>query len=107
MHVHVEAFFAVFETRIWIVPTAPVVSISPENICANTNEQIMFTCSATGGPGNMFRWEEASSGEFITDEEVLTIDATKTKEYICIVVNEAGSDSSTTTLSGKAIYSLH
>ena len=63
----------------------------------------MFTCSATGGPGNMFRWEEASSVGFITDEEVLTIDATKTQKYICIVENEAGSDSSTATLSGKCI----
>ena len=80
------------------------MSIFPENICANKNDQVMFTCSATGGPGNMFRWEEALSGEFITDEEVLIIDATnfKTQEYICIVENEAGSDSGTAALSGKA-----
>ena len=87
--------------------TAPVVSISPESICANKTEQVMFTCSATGGPGNTFRWEEALSGGFITDEEVLTIVATKTQEFICIVENAAGSDSGTATLSGKATLSTN
>ena len=61
----------------------------------------MFTCSAMGGPGNTFRWEEASSGEVITNEEVLTISTTKTQEYICTVENEAGSDFSIATLFSK------
>ena len=82
------------------------MSISPDSICANKNDRVIFTCSATGGPGNMFRWEDASSGELLTDEEVLTVDATKTQEYICTVENEAGSDSSTATLFRKSIQLL-
>ena len=78
------------------------MSISPESICANKNDRVMFTCSVTGGPGNMFSWEDASSG-VLTDEEVLTIDATKTQEYICTVENEAGSDTSTATLFRKSL----
>ena len=77
------------------------MSVSPENICANKSDEVMFICSATGGPGNTFRWENASSGELLTNEEILTVCATKTREYICTVENEAGSDYGNVTLSGK------
>ena len=74
------------------------MSITPNEVCAESNEEVMFTCSASLGTGNSFSWEEVASGNTIGSEEVLTVTALSTTQYKCTVENLAGSGCSTATL---------
>ncbi len=69
----------------------------------------IFTCSAMGGPGNMFSWRRLYDNTIVGNTSNLIVNvggATDGGQYRCEVSNLAGNDSSTATLNGEDIYYL-
>ena len=68
---------------------------------ANFGDNVTLTCSARGGPQNVFQWQTNGTdlpGENQTTLQLTDIDATDGGEYTCVVSNGAGNDSISTTL---------
>ena len=64
---------------------------------------VEFTCSALGGPGNMFTWFRMYDNVVIASEPLLQIaveDAFDGSDYQCLVENDAGNDTIVATLNG-------
>ena len=69
-----------------------------------------FTCSALGGPGNIFVWIRLLDDEVAADGPILMIeieDAFDGSEYECLVVNDAGNDTTVVTLNGMLLLHVH
>ncbi len=67
----------------------------------------MFTCSANGGPGNMFSWIRTFDNVTVGNTSNLTISvsgAADGGQYMCEVSNLAGKDSANVTLNGNNIH---
>ena len=76
------------------------VSVTPNYTIAEVGDNVTFTCSAQGGPNNIFRWEHNNSfltfeSATITIENVTVADG---GDYMCTVSNAAGVDNATATL---------
>ena len=74
------------------------LSVTPVETCAERNEEVMFTCSASQGIGNTFSWEDVATGDMVGIGEVLIVTAQSAAQYKCTVLNVAGSGCITATL---------
>ncbi|XP_064385915.1 uncharacterized protein LOC135334596 isoform X5 [Halichondria panicea] len=77
------------------------VSVTPSMSRTVQRDTQTFTCSAMGGPGNMFSWRKLYDNEIVGDMSNLTVNvsgATDGGQYKCEVTNIAGSDSDNTTV---------
>ncbi len=66
-----------------------------------------FTCSAMGGPGNMFSWTRLYDNAFVGNMSDLTVNvsgAIDGGQYRCEVSNMAGNDSQVAILNGKDVH---
>ena len=75
------------------------MAADPPNVSLGDN--VTFTCSALGGPDNLFQWQK--EGECLPSESLSTltltnVDAMDGGLYTCVVTNAAGNDSSDITL---------
>ena len=79
------------------------VSVTPQVINAERGIMAEFTCSALGGPGNVFTWFRMYDNVVVESEPMLQIaveDAFDGNNYQCLVENDAGSDTIVATLNG-------
>ena len=104
------------------------VDATPINRTLSINDTATFTCTAQGGPGNMFRWIKGNFtdtdlsapldvGEFLYNLSNITSDyflsftvsggAADGGYYTCIVVNEAGYDTDNVTLYVSPVITLN
>ena len=111
------SFFPLFFS-ITVSPLGSVVA-TPEYRTLSINDSANFTCTAQGGPRNMFRWIKGNFtdpnlsapldvDDFLADLDNITSDyflsftvsggAADGGYYICIAVNEAGYDTDNVTL---------
>ena len=81
------------------------VSLGIVNVAADPpdvlslGENVTFTCSALGGPNNMFQWQKDGVDLLNESQFTLTnVNATDGGLYTCVVTNAAGNDSSDITL---------
>ena len=78
-----------------MAPGELLIDVTPSNILSR-GENVTLTCSARGGPDNMFQWKKNGTdlpGENQTTLQLTDIDATDGGEYTCVVSNAAGNDS--------------
>ena len=78
------------------------IEISPKNISTTFNSLVSLTCSALGGPENVFEWRK--KGEVISTSPVLEFTMITSSDgavYQCTVSNAAGNDTTTATITGK------
>ena len=64
-------------------------------------DNVTFTCSALGGPDNIFQWQKDGQELFGESQSTLTltdVNAADGGVYTCVVTNAAGNDSSDITL---------
>ena len=83
--------------------------ISPDNINAMVNATVNVTCSAQGGPDNMFEWRIQGIEEVVTNEAVLEfpmIQGTDGAVYECTVANAAGNETRNVTITGMLFVEL-
>ena len=83
-----------------MAPGELLVDVTPSNILSR-GDNVTLTCSARGGPDNVFQWQKNGidlPGENHTTLQLTDIDATDGGEYTCVVSNAAGSDSTNVTL---------
>ena len=77
------------------------VSVSPLNMVFERGNNVMFNCTAEGGPGNTYQWQR--NGTNLDNETMQTLAITQISvndgdQYTCIVSNAAGNYSATTSL---------
>ena len=73
---------------------------TPSNIL-NFGDNVTFTCSARGGPDNVFQWQKNGAdlpGENQTTLQLTLVSATDGGEYTCVVSNAAGNETTSVTL---------
>ena len=73
----------------------------PDTLDGLQGDNVTFNCSSLGGPGNNFTWMKQNDGQVVGSEPQLTItdlDAFDGGQYLCIVENSAGNDSTNVTL---------
>ncbi|XP_065904155.1 cell adhesion molecule DSCAML1-like isoform X2 [Dysidea avara] len=90
---------AISHTAVLTVSPRGSVFISPSNILTTVNSTVEITCTAQGGPNNLFEWRR--QGVVISNDSVLSIPMVTGSDggvYQCIVSNAAGSDTATTTV---------
>ena len=77
-------------------PVSPegTVSISPNYTVANVSDNVTFTCSAQGGPNNIFQWQHNDLALDFTTASIMiaNIAISDGGNYTCTVSNAAGSD---------------
>ena len=79
------------------------VSIIPFSGNVNQGDNHTLTCTAQGGPNNMFTWMHR--GQSIVFGNMLTLtNLTVGSTYSCVVGNEAGADEATRALTGEKCY---
>ena len=64
-------------------------------------DNVTFTCSALGGPGNMFQWQKDGQDLLSESQSTLTLANVNAMDgglYTCVVTNAAGNDNSDITL---------
>ena len=90
---------------------APIFShaVSPEGsvvvihrvAISDPGDTITFNCSSQGGPGNSYHWQRNGTDLPTETSDTLTIvnvNVSVGGDYSCVVSNDAGGDSATTTL---------
>ena len=85
-----------------VSPGAVVVT---SDIFATVNSTVELTCSAEGGPNNMFVWRR--QGVVISNNPVLSIPMVTGSDggiYQCTVSNAAGNDFATTSVTGMTLH---
>lgn len=81
------------------------VSIEPAMPTVERGESIILTCTALGGPGNIFSWTQSSTALVISSEAVLTVSISSGGDggvYRCSVENDAGNGNAFTTIIGMS-----
>ena len=88
-------------------------SVAPYNVTVmgstmyHQEEQLVLNCVSEGGLQLYFSW--TFLGDEIANTSTLTIDNVNVSNggvYTCIVTNEAGSESTTTTVYSESLYEL-
>ncbi len=75
------------------------VKVFPENEIFDYGDNVTLSCTAEGGPGNVFWWIDINGTIFPGHRLTLTsINASRGGEYTCVASNGAGSGSETTTV---------
>ena len=85
---------------ITVVPGELRIDTTPSNFL-NRGDNVTLTCSASGGPNNVFQWQKDGAdllGENQFTLQLTDVNATDGGEYTCVVSNAAGNDSTSTTL---------
>ena len=70
-------------------------------VLANFSSIVNITCSAQGGPNNMFEWSK--QGVIVSNSDVLELTMITGSDgglYVCNVTNDAGSDTANTSVIG-------
>jgi len=79
-----------------------MLDISPDNVnSVSIGEYVNLTCSALGGPNNVYQWfmnEEELENSTDTLLQLGSVNATSGGTYTCLVSNVAGNDSISTPL---------
>ena len=68
------------------------------------NNNVTYTCYADGGPGNFYQWLRLRDNEVVSMTQELTLDNTDPLDggdYQCTITNNAGIDTTLTTLNGE------
>ena len=71
---------------------------------ASRNATAQFTCSAMGGPMNVFTWTRVSDGMVLSNTSILEVvveSALDGSEYDCFVGNAAGNETVQVVLNGE------
>ncbi len=81
------------------------VTVVPSTSNSHEGDTLVFSCSANGGPGNVYSWIRLSDSTTVgnTSNLTLTVSATDGGQYRCVVSNQAGNDSAATSLNGNNI----
>ena len=69
----------------------------------NTEELV---CTAQGGPGNTFTWTQQDDSSVVSTEAAINVtvgNASVGGIYQCTVMNNAGNDTTQTTLNGRTL----
>ena len=88
----------------YIAVVSPQDSVSimpPGDVLTNSNSTVNITCSAQGGPNNMFEWSK--QGVIVSNSDVLELTMVTGSDgglYVCNVTNDAGSDTASTSVIG-------
>ena len=72
-------------------------------------DNVTLSCSSSGGPNNMFQWQQGAVNIINKQQptlELISVDATDGGEYTCVVSNAAGNDSTSTTLYIRPYFTL-
>ena len=80
------------------------VQISPMNILTNFNSNENLTCSAEGGPNNVFEWRQNGVVISETNDPILSFPMVTGSDggvYQCTVTNAAGNDNNIATIIGR------
>ncbi len=80
------------------------VTVLPKITNSFQGDIVTLTCSAMGGPRNLFLWTRLYNSFVVGNMSSLTVSvssATDGGQYRCDVTNLAGNDSETTTLNGE------
>ena len=88
-----------------IVSPEGSVNIFPPNAIAAAGDTVTFTCTESGGPGNMFEWTNPPDNIIISNISTLTLEVESGEDsgtYRCEVFNLAGRESSTARLTGES-----
>lgn len=83
---------------------------SPQDVSSEREMNQTFTCSAMGGPGNMFTWTRLLDRMVVGQMSDLTVvvdGADKGGYYQCTVQNDAGNETDDVILRGTAIPANH
>ena len=96
-----------FLTNNILVSPQGSVEISPSiNIATTFNSTVIITCSAEGGPNNMFEWSkqgnEVASNNSVLEFQMIT--GSDGAVYECTVSNAAGNETRNVTLTGVCLY---
>ena len=70
-------------------------------VLTNFSSIVNITCSAQGGPNNMFEWSK--QGVIVSNSDVLELTMITGSDgglYVCNVTNDAGSDTANTSVIG-------
>ena len=99
----------IHNTPIFSLIVSPEGSIetTPPEINSERGETQTFSCSAMGGPANVFSWIRLLDNVTVSQEAALMVlvdSARNGSEYICTVMNGAGSDSARVILRGECNY---
>jgi len=85
-----------------VVSPSGTVMVTPLETRTTINSTVNLTCSAGGGPNNMFEWRR--QGVIISGDPLLSITVVTSSDggvYQCTVTNDAGTDSFTATVISK------
>ena len=80
------------------------MTASPSVTNSSQGSNVTFTCTAMGGPGNMFSWTRLYDNIPVGNMSSLTVSVEGADDggmYRCLVTNPAGNDSDTVTLNGE------
>ena len=94
---HISLFILIL---IAVSPGEVMIDVTPSSILSR-GDNVTLTCSARGGPDNVFQWQKNGAdlpGENQTTLQLIHIDTIDGGEYTCVASNAAGSDSTNVTL---------
>ena len=89
-------------------PNGTVV-VTPARQTLSVNDGVNFSCTAEGGPSNVFQWSLGDAnltGENGTFLNITNMDAANGGNYTCTVRNRAGVEQDTAELFGECHKSL-
>ena len=69
-----------------------------------TGTDVIYTCTAEGGPFNTFEWTRSSDNSQVSTSPMFTLDGADPANYdtyTCTIQNSAGNNSTMITLDGK------
>ena len=79
------------------------VMVDRSTVLTNFNSTESITCTAEGGPDNMFEWRRQGMAPVISSNSVLELTMITGSDggiYECTVTNNAGSDTANTSVTG-------
>ena len=100
-HLLINSYIAV------VSPQGSVFITPPGNVLTSFNSTVSLTCSAQGGPNNMFEWSK--QGVIVSNSDVLELTMITGSDggvYQCTVTNDAGSDTASTSVIGMYLINF-
>jgi len=90
----------------FVVSPSGTIIIFPASFNTNFGSSQSLTCSAGGGPNNIFEWQR--QGVIVSNNSILEFQSITGSDgglYQCIATNAAGSDSQTILITGTYVAS--
>ena len=96
-----------------VAPYAPVITVDSNGeltarpAVVDYGDTIILNCTASGGPGNMFRWFKDDM--IVANTSILNISSISAADggmYECVVNNTAGNSTANITIYGKSCLPL-